>query len=84
MNGTRDYRGQQQPQQQRQRPVLGRLVMLDFDDFMKASGKAGKAKARILIRLDDKFDDGNDYVEKISLIGAHQVSHLQKEQYCQM
>jgi len=64
-------------QRERPQPILGRLVMLDFEDFMKAGpSKAEKSKAKILIRLDDRFDDGTDYVEKISLIGSHRMACL--------
>jgi len=47
--------------------MFGRLLIVDFDNFMKTNGD-------IEMRVDNKFDSNEDYIEKISVISKSRLA----------
>ena len=45
----------------------GRLLIVDFDNFLKTNGN-------IEMRVDNKFDSNEDYIEKISVISKSKMA----------
>ena len=45
----------------------GRLLLVDFDDFLKNNGD-------IEMRVDNEFDSNEDYIEKISVISKSKMA----------
>ena len=51
---------------------LSRLVMLDFTDFLRES--RSEKSAEIHMRIDEWFDSGVDYIEKVSLVNSRKLA----------